>query len=205
MEQLRLNLKRTVQLASTSSAAQSDYEAAKYTYDAMEQRVNKLKAAYELMVEGARKERHSGAPRRTLRRRKPTWKRRSGGWTTRISRPRQRHDPREEAERKATSSTRRRSTNGLSASLCDMADLSSWRSRSKCRSATGPACSRQNCLVVPDAFLRDEEFRKKHPRGFEGVVSRIMPQRRPRQGGHSRCASSSRSPREKPASTFCPT
>ena len=68
-------------------------------------------------------------------------------------------------------------SNGLSASLCDMADLSDLevdltiQERDIAQVHVG-----QKCLVKPsEAFQKDEAFKKKHPKGYEGVVSRLMP------------------------------
>ena len=48
LEQMRLSLKRTSQLATTSAAAMSDFEVSKYGYEAMERRVNKMDASIEV-------------------------------------------------------------------------------------------------------------------------------------------------------------
>jgi len=61
-------------------------------------------------------------------------------------------------------------------SLCDMADLADLeveldiQERDISRITVG--CP---CLVMPEAFSRDEEFLKKHPNGYEGVYERRMP------------------------------
>ena len=33
----------------------------------------------------------------------------------------------------------------------------------------------QECLVMPEAFQKNETFLKKHPKGYSGKVSRLMP------------------------------
>src|SRR5262249_36600530 len=64
----------------------------------------------------------------------------------------------------------------ISASLCDMADLSdvevdlSIQERDIANVVNG-----QRCTVMPEAYEKHEPFRRRHPNGYEGRVSRQMP------------------------------
>jgi hypothetical protein len=68
------------------------------------------------------------------------------------------------------------SQGGLSASLCDMADLSDLEVevavQERDRASVLPG---QPCIVMPEAWQRDPEFRKRHPNGYKGYVSRLLP------------------------------
>jgi HlyD family secretion protein len=175
LEQLRLDLKRTVQLASTSSAAQRDYEVAKYGHDALERRVSKLQAAYELMVEGPRKERILGAAADVAVAKADMEKAKWRLDNTAILAPASGTILKKQAE-KGDLVNPSAFSNGLSASLCTMTDLSQLEIEVKVSERDMPSVYKgQLCRIVPDACVRDEEFQKKHPRGFEGVVSRIIP------------------------------
>jgi multidrug resistance efflux pump len=67
-------------------------------------------------------------------------------------------------------------TGGIAVSLCSMADLSdleielSIQEREIAKVAEG-----QECTVIPEAWQNDKRFLDKHPRGYLGKVSRIMP------------------------------
>jgi multidrug resistance efflux pump len=64
----------------------------------------------------------------------------------------------------------------VSASLCEMADLSdlevdlSIQERDIANVIVG-----QKCLIMPEAFQNNKAFRALHPQGYEGEVSRLMP------------------------------
>jgi multidrug resistance efflux pump len=64
----------------------------------------------------------------------------------------------------------------VSSSLCEMADLADLeieldiQERDIARVKAG-----QKCIVMPEAFARDDEFKSKHPDGYEAVVDRLMP------------------------------
>jgi HlyD family secretion protein len=65
---------------------------------------------------------------------------------------------------------------GAAGYLCEMADLKDLeveldiQERDISRVRPG-----QRCLIMPEACQRDEEFAKRHPKGYAGVVSRRMP------------------------------
>jgi HlyD family secretion protein len=175
LEQLRLDLKRNVQLASTSAAAARDYELAKYSFDAMDRRVARLQSAYELMVEGARSERKLAAKADVEQAKadlaKAEWRLKN----TEIVAPVTGTILKKQAELGNLVNPSAFS-NGLSASLCDMADLTQLEIEVKVleRDRTSVFVG-QKCWIMPEAFQRDDAFRKDHPRGYEGVISRILP------------------------------
>jgi HlyD family secretion protein len=175
LEQLRLDLKRNVQLATTSSTAARDFELAKFGFDAMDRRVARMQSAYDLMVEGAREERKLAAKADVEQAKadlaKAEWRLKN----TEIVAPVTGTILTKKAELGNLVNPSAFS-NGLSASLCDMADLGQLEVEVKVSERDRPSVFKgQQCRVMPDAFVRDDEFKQTHPRGFEGVVSRIMP------------------------------
>jgi multidrug efflux pump subunit AcrA (membrane-fusion protein) len=70
---------------------------------------------------------------------------------------------------------------GAAGYLCEMADLSkveielSVQERDFAKVQPPRGGDYQICTIVPEAFQRDERFRKLHPNGYEGYVSRVMP------------------------------
>jgi multidrug resistance efflux pump len=64
----------------------------------------------------------------------------------------------------------------VSSSLCEMADLADLEIELDVQERDISRIKRrQKCIVMPDAFARDEEFLKKHPKGYEAEVDRLMP------------------------------
>lgn len=67
-------------------------------------------------------------------------------------------------------------SNGLSASLCDMADLCDLEIELEIQEReVAKVIKGMPCTVVPEAFQNDESFLKKYPEGYRGYVSRLMP------------------------------
>jgi len=67
-------------------------------------------------------------------------------------------------------------SNGLSASLCEMADLCDLEIDLEIQQREiAKVVKGMPCTVVPEAFQRFEPFLKKHPEGYHGFVSRLMP------------------------------
>src|SRR5262249_47369072 len=65
---------------------------------------------------------------------------------------------------------------GISASLCDMADLKTLEiDLSVQERDIANVKERQRCAIMPDAYKDDKEFLGKHPGGYRGYVSRLMP------------------------------
>ncbi len=64
----------------------------------------------------------------------------------------------------------------ISASLCDMADLSDLEVDLKIQERDIAKVHKgQVCIAMPEAYENDPEFLKIHPKGYNGVVSRLMP------------------------------
>jgi multidrug resistance efflux pump len=67
-------------------------------------------------------------------------------------------------------------SSGISASLCEMADLTkveidlSIQERDVALLRQGQAC-----WIMPEAFQRHKPFLDKHPKGYKGYISRLMP------------------------------
>jgi HlyD family secretion protein len=156
MEQLRLSLRRTMELTRSSAATTNDYEVAKYGYDALVRRVHKLEAS--IMVAEADLA-------------KAKWRLDNIVVVAPVD---------------GTILTKKAElynlvnpsafSNGLSASLCDMADLTEQEVEVMVQERDRPnVFVGQKCNVMPQAFQYDETFIKSHPGGYQGVVSRIMP------------------------------
>jgi multidrug resistance efflux pump len=177
MDQLKLDADRSARLLRSNSLAEKDYEQAKFSYDAMERRVRRLRIAYSLMVRGPRVDRIRQAEadvescRADLA--KAQWKLENCAITAPVS---------------GTILTKKAekgnlvipsafaSDNGLSASLCDMANLSDLEVDLKIQERDiSNIVKGQTCTVMPEAYQNYAPFRKIHPDGYEGKVSRMMP------------------------------
>jgi multidrug resistance efflux pump len=67
-------------------------------------------------------------------------------------------------------------SSGISASLCDMADLSDLEVDVKVQERdVAKVFQGQRCTVMPQAYQNVEEFLAKHPHGYEAMVSRLLP------------------------------
>ena len=64
----------------------------------------------------------------------------------------------------------------ISASLCDMADLSDLEVDLKIQERDIAKVKKgQACVAMPEAYQNDADFLKIHPKGYTGKVSRLMP------------------------------
>ena len=64
----------------------------------------------------------------------------------------------------------------ISASLCDMADLSDLEVDLKIQERDIAKVKKgQECVAMPEAYQNDPDFLKIHPKGYTGKVSRLMP------------------------------
>jgi multidrug resistance efflux pump len=177
MAQLKLDADRSARLLRSSSLAEKDYEQAKFSYEAMERRVRRLRIAYDLMVKGPRVDRIRQAEGDVAQAKadlaKAQWKLDNCDITAPVS---------------GTILTKKAekgnlvipsafaSDNGLSASLCDMADLSDLEVELKIQERDiANVVKGQKCTVMPEAYQNFAPFRKFHPAGYEGRVSRMMP------------------------------
>ncbi|MFO0930737.1 MAG: efflux RND transporter periplasmic adaptor subunit [Gemmataceae bacterium] len=67
-------------------------------------------------------------------------------------------------------------SSGISASLCEMADLTKLEIDLKIQERDIASVKvGQDCIVMPEAYEKDAEFRRRHPDGYRGRVSRLMP------------------------------
>ncbi len=171
--QMDLELNRNVRLSGTNAVATREYEQARYSRDAMARRVERLRAALEMMKEGPRREKLLAAEADVEAAKADVLK---AKWNL------------DNCEIKATISGHvlsKKAEKGnvvnplafnVAASLCEMADLAdleidlSIQERDISRVADGQACT-----VMPEAYMNYEPFRKKHPEGYHAVVSRQMP------------------------------
>ena len=166
-EQLYLDWKRNRDLRVTNALANRDYEQAAGSYKAMDRRVERLKQAHKLMVDGPRVERIQIA-RADVRQAeadlvKAQWRLDN----CKITAPVTGTILSKKAE-EGNMVNPAAFSNGLSASLCEMADLSdlevdlSIEERDVAKVFKG-----QRCKARPDAYPE---------RAYEGEVSRLMPQ-----------------------------
>jgi multidrug resistance efflux pump len=65
---------------------------------------------------------------------------------------------------------------GISASLCDIADLRDIEIDLSIQERDiANVQEKQTCLVMPDAYQKHKPFLARHPQGYVGYVSRLMP------------------------------
>jgi multidrug resistance efflux pump len=173
LKQLKLDLDRSERLAPSSALAQRDFELAKYSHDAMVGRVTRMRATYSLILEGTREEQIQQAEANVKQAEadlaKAQWRLDQCAVTAPVT---------------GTILTKKAEKGNIvnpvafniSASLCDMADLSDLevdlkvQERDIAKVEVG-----QRCTVMPEAYQNFERFRQVHPDGYEGRVSRMMP------------------------------
>jgi len=155
-EQLKRAYERTAALVGTAAASQNDYDLAYYNFQAQEKRVNKLKASIDVAKADLVKMKWR---LENVEIKAPV----DGTILTK-------------AAEKGNLVNPSAFSNGLSASLCDMADLTEMEVEVMVQQRDRPhVFVGQKCDVMPEAFQNDDKFKATHPRGYEGVVSRIMP------------------------------
>jgi HlyD family secretion protein len=163
-------------LISTSSTAQRDYEIAQYAYDAMVNTAKNLRIEVKLRKETLQVKLDAAAAdvkQAEADLAKAQWRLDN----CKIVAPVDGTILKKKAEKgNLVIPSAFASDSGLSASLCDMADLADLeveldvQERDVARIVPG-----QRCTVMPDAFQNYEPFLEKHPRGYEATVSRLMP------------------------------
>ena len=173
LEQLKLEMQRSVRLLGTPALAQKDYETDKYAYDAMIRHVEHLKASLRLMEQGPRKEVQEAAKADVEAAKADVAK---AKWVL------------ENCEIKAPVSgtiLKKAAEKGnivnpvafnISSSLCDMADLADLEVDLKVQERDiAKVAKGQPCIAMPEAYQNDPGFLKIHPKGYTGKVSRLMP------------------------------
>jgi multidrug resistance efflux pump len=159
----------------SNSVAQREYEQAQYSYTSSAARIKRLEASLELLREGRLGRRENAAKFEVAQAQalfdKAKW----------------RHDNCEirapvdgiilsKKAEEGNIVNPSAFSSGISASLCDMADLTklevdlSIQERDIAQIKQG-----MPCLVMPEAYQADKAFLKKHPKGYEAFVSRLMP------------------------------
>jgi HlyD family secretion protein len=173
LRQLELELRRTERLVGTDALSAKDYEQARFAHDAMKRRAERLRFALKIMTRGAREERRNAAEADLKAAEadviKAKWR-----WDNCVIRaPISGHILTKKAEKGNVVNPLAFS---IAASLCEMADLGdleidlSIQERDIAQIEKG-----QLCTVMPEAFQNHEPFRKLHPHGYDGHVSRLMP------------------------------
>jgi HlyD family secretion protein len=173
--QQKLEVDRNRRLTLTSAIAQREMEQTRYAYDATMARIRKLEATLRMIKEG-RFEKRVQAAEAEMRQAKAF-----------LAKAKWRLD---NTEIKATVSgsilTKKAElgnivnpsafSSGISASLCEMADLKELEIDLSIQERdVRHVQPRQVCWVMPDAYKDDEQFLSKHPKGYRGEVSRLMP------------------------------
>jgi HlyD family secretion protein len=174
-DQAQKKFRRTTTLMRTNSATQEDYDADQATAISADKRVKRVEKALELMKKAQRTEAQEAAKAdmeaaaATLRKAK---------WLLdqcEIRAPVSGTILKKAAEKGNYVNPSAFST-GISASLCDMADLSDLEVDLKVQERDIAQVRKgQICAIMPQAYQSDEEFLKVHPKGYEGYVSRLMP------------------------------
>jgi multidrug resistance efflux pump len=174
-EQMRLDLDRNKRLMRGNALAKGDLEKAQFTYTATLARIKKLNTTIKLIRLG-RLEARVKAAEAEWKQAEATYTKADTRWKwTKIKAPIKGTILTKKAE-KGNIVNPSAFSSGISASLCEMADLTqleidlSIQERDIAQVKQG-----QPCWVMPEAYQADKEFLKKYPRGYEGVVSRLMP------------------------------
>jgi multidrug resistance efflux pump len=175
MTQLKLDLERNRKLTPGLALATKDMEVSQFSYESMAARVNKLTYAYKLMELGPRKEKQLAAQADMRQARavldKAEWKLDNCVIRAPIS---------------GTILTKKAElgnivnpsafSSGISASLCEMADLRRLEIDLSIQERDVANVHKlQRCFIMPEAYQADKAFLEKHPQGYVGYVSRLMP------------------------------
>jgi multidrug resistance efflux pump len=172
-QQLYREMVRNERLIDSNAAAQRDWEQAKFGYDAMARRVERLQAALWLMKEGPRKEKLKAAEADVKAAEADLGK---ANWlldNCEIRAPISGHVLTKTAEKGNVVNPLAFS---IAAALCDMADLADLEIDLSIQEHDIKAVfDNQYCTVIPVAYEDAEVFRAKHPDGYKGRVSRQMP------------------------------
>jgi multidrug resistance efflux pump len=177
LRQLRLDSDRSQMLVRGSALAQRDYEQARYAYEAMDGRVRRLRIALKLMETGPRLDKIRQAEADVLSAEADLAKSQWRLDNCVITAPVTGTILKKNAEKgNMVIPSAFASDSGLSAKLCDMADLSDIEIDLKIQERDiAKVVKDQRCTVMPEAYQNFEPFLKGHPSGYEGTVSRIMP------------------------------
>jgi multidrug resistance efflux pump len=176
LTQLKLDLERNRMLIATSSAAQRDYELARYSYDAMTNTAKNLRIEVKLRKDTLQSRLDAAAAEVQQAQASLT----KAQWrldNCKIVAPVTGTILRKRAEKgNLVIPSAFASDSGLSASLCDMADLADLEVELDVQERDVANLEPdQPCTVMPEAFQNHAPFRKLHPDGYKGKLSRQMP------------------------------
>jgi HlyD family secretion protein len=175
LEQLKLEMQRSTRLLGTPALAAKDFEQDKYAYAAMNRHVERLKASLKLMEQGPRKEVQDAAKADVEAAKADLEK---AKWNLDNCEIRARVSGiilKKSAERGNIVNPSAFS-NGISSSLCDMADLLDLEVDLKIQERDiAKVVKGMPCTAMPEAYQSDAAFLKIHPKGYTGNVSRVMP------------------------------
>lgn len=173
--QQKLEMERNKRLMAGSAIAQREMEQTKYAYEATLARIKRLESVVRLLKEGRLQARLDTAEAE-MKQAEATLRR--AQW---------RYDNTEiKAPISGTILTKKAElgnivnpsafSSGISASICEMADLTNLEIdlsiQERDISNVKPG---QSCWIFPEAYKDDREFLAKHPKGYRGRVSRLMP------------------------------
>jgi multidrug resistance efflux pump len=171
--QMDLELRRNVRLTEMNSLATREYEQARYGRDAMARKVDRLRAALDMWKEGPRREKLLAAEADVAAAKADLNKAKWNLDNCDIRAPISGHVLKKNAEKGNVVNPL---AFNVATSLCEMADLAdleidlSIQERDISHVHDG-----QPCDVMPEAYANYDPFRKKHPQGYQAVVSRQMP------------------------------
>jgi multidrug resistance efflux pump len=173
--QLKAELERNRRLRGTNSVTQKEYEQSQAAHSSTLARIKRLEATLELIREGRQDFRIAAAKAEEAQAQAAHDKAKWRYENTRIRAPIDGMILSKKAE-KGNLVNPSAFSSGISASLCEMADLTklevdlSVQERDVAQVRVGMPCQ-----VMPEAYQSHKPFLKAHPRGYEGVVSRLMP------------------------------
>ncbi len=173
LNQLRLDLRRSDQLVGASTLSAKEYEQAKYAYDAMKRRVERLRFSLKIMDRGSREERQKAAEADFNAAKADVAKAKWRLDNCEIKAPISGHILTKKAEKGNVVNPL---GFNISGSLCDMANLAELEIDLSIQERDIARIEKdQVCTIMPEAFQNHEPFRKRHPRGYDGRVIRLMP------------------------------
>jgi multidrug resistance efflux pump len=172
-EQMQREMVRNERLITSSAVPQREYEQAKFGFDAMARRVDRLQAALWLMKEGPRKEKLAAAAQDVKAANADVERARWRLGNCEIKAPISGHVLTKKAEKGNVVNPL---AFNVAASLCEMADLADLEVDISIQERDISAVrDGQECAVMPEAYQKYQPFLDKHPQGYRAVVSRQMP------------------------------
>ncbi|NDH06830.1 HlyD family efflux transporter periplasmic adaptor subunit, partial [bacterium] len=155
------------------SLSQREMDVASYSFEGMERKCSKLKFAYDLMVKGPREEKlkvaEAEVDQAAAELVKAQWRLNNCVITAPVSGVIL-------TKKSEEGNIINPAAFNISASLCEMADLTDLEVDLSIQERDVASVFKgQKCMVMPEAFQNFAPFLKLHPKGYEGVVSRLMP------------------------------